>query len=77
MGVPRAKRKAKPAAPVNEVRPPADQERVMYQTIMVEGWKDVDVREVIEAMSPFSLIVNADPSPECVCEFEDAPPGRH
>lgn len=46
-----------------------------YQTIIVEGWKDVDVREVIRALAPNSMIVLADPSPTAT-EVDECASGR-
>ena len=42
-----------------------------YQTIIVDGWKDVDVREVIRALSPNSMIVLAEPSDDCMQQWDE------
>lgn len=49
----------------------------MYQTIIVDGWKDVDVWEVIQAMPADgkSMIVLGEPSEDCV-EISEFVSGR-
>ena len=42
----------------------------MQQIIHVEGWKDVDVYEVIQAMPPYSKIMQAEQSRDAI-ELEE------